>query len=92
MLINVFAQFNSSTEWVNDCSYCELNKTSEEDGEAKRNDSCFQPLVQASTSNKKLLYSAIDALEDGGMASYSNALTFAYKAFKQVKVCMYSRG
>lgn len=55
----------------------QVNKTSE-------NKECTQPLVQATTSNKKLLFRAIDQLEDGGMASYSNALTFAYEAFKQV--------
>ncbi|KAK4309369.1 hypothetical protein Pmani_018995 [Petrolisthes manimaculis] len=80
--VNV-AAFNSTTEWVNNCNYCEINRTNEDDGDGKRNGLCSQPLVQAATSNKKLLYNAIDALEDGGMASYSNALTFAYNAFKQ---------
>ncbi|XP_050732998.1 voltage-dependent calcium channel subunit alpha-2/delta-2-like isoform X2 [Eriocheir sinensis] len=71
--VNV-AAFNSTTEWVNNCTLCEVNKTSE-------NKECTQPLIQATTSNKKLLFKAIDDLEDGGMASYSNALTFAYEAF-----------
>ncbi|KAG7172933.1 Voltage-dependent calcium channel subunit alpha-2/delta-1-like 2 [Homarus americanus] len=73
--VNV-AAFNSTTEWVNNCSYCEVNNTTD-------NLECTQPLVQASTTNKKLLFQAIDKLEDGGMASYTNALTFAYDAFKQ---------
>lgn len=55
----------------------QVNKTSE-------NKECTQPLIQATTSNKKLLFKAIDDLEDGGMASYSNALTFAYEAFNHV--------
>ena len=55
----------------------QVNRTSE-------NRDCSQPLVQATTSNKKLLFRAIDDLEDGGRASYADALTFAYEAFKQV--------
>ena len=55
----------------------QVNKTSE-------NRDCSQPLVQATANNKKILFRAIDQLEDGGMASYSNALTFAYEAFIQV--------
>ncbi|KAG0724738.1 Voltage-dependent calcium channel subunit alpha-2/delta-1 [Chionoecetes opilio] len=54
----------------------QVNKTSE-------GKECNQPLVQATNTNKQLLFRAIDDLEDGGMASYSNALTFAYEAFKQ---------
>ncbi|XP_071526691.1 voltage-dependent calcium channel subunit alpha-2/delta-1-like [Panulirus ornatus] len=73
--VNV-AAFNSTTEWVNNCTYCKVNQTTD-------SEECTQTLVQASTSNKKLLFQAIDELEDGGMASYSNALTFAYNAFKQ---------
>lgn len=57
-----------------------MNKTSEN----SENTECTQPLIQATTSNKKLLFKAIEDLEDGGMASYSNALTFAYEAFKHV--------
>ncbi|XP_066961533.1 voltage-dependent calcium channel subunit alpha-2/delta-1-like isoform X2 [Macrobrachium rosenbergii] len=74
--VNV-AAFNDTTEWVNNCTYCKANETRQE------NKDCCQPLVQASTRNKKLLYRAIDDLEDGGMASYSEALIFAYKAFKE---------
>ncbi|KAK8396776.1 hypothetical protein O3P69_005025 [Scylla paramamosain] len=73
--VNV-AAFNSTTEWVNNCTLCEVNKTSE-------NKDCNQLLVQATANNKKILFRAIDQLEDGGMASYSNALTFAYEAFIQ---------
>nr|XP_045602573.1 voltage-dependent calcium channel subunit alpha-2/delta-1-like isoform X2 [Procambarus clarkii] len=73
--VNV-AAFNNTTEWVNNCTYCQINKTTD-------NQECTQPLVQASTSNKKLLFRAIDDLLDGGMASYSNALAFAFNAFKQ---------
>ncbi|XP_069979919.1 voltage-dependent calcium channel subunit alpha-2/delta-1 isoform X2 [Penaeus vannamei] len=74
--VNV-AAFNDTTEWVNNCTYCKANGTEEE------NEGCHQNLVQASTSNKKLLFRAIDELEDGGIASYSNALEFALKAFKE---------
>ncbi|XP_069951527.1 voltage-dependent calcium channel subunit alpha-2/delta-1 isoform X1 [Cherax quadricarinatus] len=73
--VNV-AAFNNTTQWVNNCTYCQVNKTT-------GNTSCTQALVQASTSNKKLLFHAIDELTDGGMASYSNALNFAFNAFKQ---------
>ncbi|KAK7066040.1 hypothetical protein SK128_019721, partial [Halocaridina rubra] len=82
--INV-AAFNDTTEWVNNCTYCTPSNMYYEDRESgayiKRD--CCQPLVQASTRNKKLLYRAIDDLKDGGMASYSNALKFAYNAFKE---------
>ncbi|CAL4125996.1 unnamed protein product, partial [Meganyctiphanes norvegica] len=44
---------------------------------------CTEPLVQATQANKKILFEAIDGLTDGGMASYMNALEFAYSAFKE---------
>ncbi|XP_076068270.1 voltage-dependent calcium channel subunit alpha-2/delta-1-like isoform X2 [Oratosquilla oratoria] len=46
---------------------------------------CTQTLVQANTANKKILFDAIDKLDDGGMASYSKALSFAFEALKNME-------
>ena len=69
-----FKQFNETTKWVHsDCQGGENGRPA-------------QTLVQASAANKKMLFAAIDALGDGGIANYTDAINFAYDAFNEVSV------
>lgn len=43
--------------------------------------SCFDTLVQANRRNKRILSKGIDAVTDGGTASLSHALEFAFQKF-----------
>ena len=49
------------------------------------------PLVQANARNKRLLFDGIDMLVDRNIASYSQALEFAYSG-KSISSVLYRKG
>ncbi|XP_059488918.1 voltage-dependent calcium channel subunit alpha-2/delta-2-like isoform X2 [Neocloeon triangulifer] len=44
---------------------------------------CLSTLVPATSHNKRLMFDAVDQLQEGNYTSYSAALEFAYEAFRQ---------
>ncbi|XP_065349965.1 voltage-dependent calcium channel subunit alpha-2/delta-2-like isoform X2 [Cloeon dipterum] len=43
---------------------------------------CLPTLVPATSHNKRLMFDAVDQLQEGNYTSYSSALEFAYEAFR----------
>ncbi|KAF4525353.1 hypothetical protein B566_EDAN007835 [Ephemera danica] len=45
---------------------------------------CLNTLLQATSHHKRMLFDAVDQLQEGNLTSYANALEFAFEAFKKV--------
>lgn len=43
---------------------------------------CFNTLVNANSQHKKVLFEGIEALQEGNLTNYANALTFAFEAIR----------
>jgi von Willebrand factor type A domain len=44
---------------------------------------CLSTLVQATGHHKRLLFDAVDQLQEGNFTSYATALEFAYESFRR---------